>query len=141
MTDWAEGKEVFNRGIMRKTDSSTLQELLKITLCPIILAAVIFTLMWERSRLVNIGYESQQLRTRETALLRAQDALKLEEETLKDPHRIDAVARNALGMAPLRPHQLLYSTDGVTDQNAPTRLAMSRTVSVGPEPRRPGLAY
>jgi cell division protein FtsL len=139
MTDWAESKAIYNRGIKRETDSRILRELLKITLGPIVLAAVLFTILWERSQLVGIGYEGQQLQTREQALLRAQKALILEEETLKDPHRIDAVARNVLGMTPLRPHQLLSQTDNVLELNAPTRLALAGNTATGAEPRKAGL--
>ena len=139
MTDWAKGKAIYNRGIKRETDSRILRELLKITLGPIVLAAVLFTHLWERSRLVDIGYKSQQLQKSEQELLRTQNALILEEETLKDPSRIDALARNVLGMRPLRPHQLLPQTDNVLDLNGPTRLALAGTIAGGAEPRKTGL--
>ncbi len=139
MIDWVQKKTIVNHGIRRKTDSRILKELFKITLGPIVLATVLFTLSWERSRLVNIGYESQQLHIKEESHLRAQSALILEEETLKDPQRIDAVARNVLGMSPLRPHQILSSTDSGIDLNAPAALALAGTLSASAEPRKPGL--
>ena len=59
------------------------------------------------SRIIDTGYEIQDLFSQEESLLRTQRALILEEETLRNPERIDRIARDALGMAPLRPGYLI----------------------------------
>jgi cell division protein FtsL len=131
MVDWAEERAISNSGITPKTDSRSLRQLLWITLGPIALAAIFVSLLWERSQLVSIGYETQRLMEAEETLLRVQTTLILEEETLKDPARIDAVARGILRMAPLRPRQVLAAAMPDTDLNARPTLAMARVPSPG----------
>ena len=131
MVDWAQERAISNNGITPKTDSRSLRQLLWITLAPIMLAAVFVALLWERSQLVSIGYETQRLMEGEETLLRVQKSLILEEETLKDPERIDAVARGILGMAPLRPRQVLAAAMTDADLNTRATLAMARVPGPG----------
>ena len=131
MVDWAQERAISNNGITPKTDSRSLRQLLWITLAPIMLAAVFVALLWERSQLVSIGYETQRMIQAEETLLRVQKTLILEEETLKDPARIDAVARGVLGMTPLRPRQVLAAAMPEADLNAHPTLAMARVPSPG----------
>src|SRR5205809_6147251 len=129
MVDWAQERAISNNGITPKTDSRSLRQLLWLTLGPIMLAAVFVVLLWERSQLVSIGYETQRLMGAEETLLRVQKTLVLEEETLKDPARIDAVARGILGMTPLRPRQVLAAAMPDADLNAHPTLALARVPS------------
>ncbi len=131
MVDWAQERAISNNGITPKTDSRSLRQLLWITLGPMMLAAVFVALLWERSQLVSIGYETQRLMEGEETLLRVQKSLILEEETLKDPERIDAVARGILGMAPLRPRQVLAAAMTDADLNTRATLAMARVPGSG----------
>ena len=131
MVDWAQERAISNNGITPKTDWRSLRQLLWLTLGPIMLAAVFVALLWERSQLVSIGYETQRLMEAEEALLRVQKTLILEEETLKDPVRIDAVARGILGMAPLRPRQVLVAAMPDADLNLRPTLAMARVPDQG----------
>ena len=131
MVDWAQERAISNNGITPKTDSRSLRQLLWITLGPIMLAAVFVALLWGRSQLVSIGYETQRLIEAEETLLRVQQTLILEEETLKDPERIDAVARGILGMAPLRPRQVLAAAMTDADLNTRATLAMARVPGSG----------
>src|SRR5437773_7206011 len=131
MVDWAQERAISNNGITPKTDSRSLRQLLWLTLGPIMLAAVFVALLWERSQLVSIGYETQRLMEGEETLLRVQKSLILEEETLKDPERIDAVARGILGMAPLRPRQVLAAAMTDADLNTRATLAMARVPGPG----------
>jgi len=107
MVDWAEVRVDRNYGIGRKADLRGVSELLKIILSLAAVSAALFFWSWVRIQIVNIGYESQRLQVREEALLRAQKSLMLEEETLKNPERIDSIARNQLGLTPLHPNQLI----------------------------------
>ena len=131
MVDWAQERAISNNGITPKTDSRSLRQLLWLTLGPIMLAAVFVALLWERSQLVSIGYETQRMMQTEETLLRVQKTLILEEETLKDPERIDAVARGILGMAPLRPRQVLAAAMTDADLNTRATLAMARVPGPG----------
>src|SRR5258706_4236221 len=91
--DWSDNFEARNYGIAQRTDFRQFAELLKIVLMLALVAGVFVIQSWQQSRLVWIGYESQRLQGVEETLLRAEKALVLEEATLKDPARIDGLAR------------------------------------------------
>jgi cell division protein FtsL len=107
MTDWAEGIETRNYGIKNELDAGMLSELMRVIIALVMVAGALLFYSWVRSQIVNTGYESQRLFAEEELLLRAQKSLILEEETLRNPERIDAIARNELKMTPLRPNQLI----------------------------------
>lgn len=107
MIDWVDSCEARNYGIKHQTDSRNLMELFWLLSTLLVLAGVFVFHSWEQSQIVNMGYEIQHLQRIEESLVRVQKALILEEETLKDPQRIDEIARNLLGMAPLQPQQVL----------------------------------
>ncbi|MGH8247054.1 MAG: cell division protein FtsL, partial [Gammaproteobacteria bacterium] len=125
MVDWAGNTEISNYGIKREMDFRNLMELLWIILTLLVLAGVLIFHSWERSQIVNMGYESQRLQAIEESLLRSQRALILEEEILKNPQRIDGIARQELGMSPLRPDQILPPAITDVELNAAPALALA----------------
>ena len=77
-----------------------------------LVAGALLFYSWVRNQIVHTGYENQSLFAAEESLLRVQERLALEEETLCHPERIDIIARNDLGMAPLHPSQLILPQIG-----------------------------
>lgn len=136
MTDWSSGIETRNYSIRRVTDSSNLAGLLVMTLVLSVLAGVLIMYAWQRSQIVELGYQSQQLMELEQNLLRVEKTLLLEAETLKDPARIDRIARNALGMNPMRPHQMIPAAQAEIDWNGSPELALAETPGTGNNPER-----
>jgi cell division protein FtsL len=131
MTDWSSGIEIRNYGIRRVTDSRNLAGLLRMTLVLTVLAFVLVMYAWQRSQIIELGYQSQRLMELEETLLRVEKVLVLEVETLKDPARIDTIARDVLGMTPLRPHQLIPAVNPEIDWRASSDLALAETTSPG----------
>jgi cell division protein FtsL len=80
---------------------------------------------WIRNQIVNTGYESQNLFAVEESLLRARKRLILEEETLRNPERIDIIARDDLGMTPLHPSQLILPQTQDVERSIPNEMAMA----------------
>lgn len=107
MIDWANGIETRNYGIKSKTDGRIVWELVLTTAALALVAGSLLFYSWVRSQLVDTGYKTQKLSAAEETLQRTERKLILEEETLTNPGRIDLIARNNLGMAPLRPNQLI----------------------------------
>lgn len=127
MVDWSVGAENRNYGIQRKLDARNLREFLAITLCLTMVAGSSCFYLWARSRIVALGYAEQQLRLTEQNQLRLRANLVMEEETVKQPKRIDLFARNELGMAPLHPAQLILPKFEERRPSGPTALAMAAT--------------
>ena len=127
MADWAGSMEARNYGIKRVSDSHYLTELLRLITPIAILAGLIYFHLWTRSQIVHLGYEQQQLQAAADSLRRAERNLILEEEMLKNPDRIDGIARNELAMTPLRPNQIMASQFQAIGSARTTDLALANT--------------
>ena len=102
-----------------------LSELMRIIIALAMVAGALLFYSWIRSQIVNTGYESQSLFAVEESLLRVQKRLTLEEETLRNPERIDIIARNDLGMTPLRPESVHSAATQDVERSASNKMAMA----------------
>jgi len=127
MRDWAYGIETRNYGIKCKIEIGTLMELMRIIMVFAVVAGAFLYYSWIRSHIVNTGYEIQDLFEQEKSLLRTQKTLILEEETLRNPQRIDIIARSELGMIPLRPNQIIPPQMQDVARSIPNEMAMADT--------------
>ena len=131
MTDWADGIETRNYGIKSEVDAGMLSELLRNIVPLAMIAGALLFYSWVRSEIVNTGYESQSLFTAEEDLLRTQKRLILEEETLRNPERIDMIARIDLGMTPLRPNQFILPQPQDLERGLANTMAMADSEAAG----------
>jgi len=106
MTDWVYGSEQRNYGIRKKTGISA-RELFWTLFILIPITGSLFFHLWVRSQITDTGYKLQELSQIEESLTRTREKLVVKEEMLQSPERIDRIARGRLGMAPLRPEQVL----------------------------------
>lgn len=125
MTDWADGIETRNYGIKNELDVHMLSELMRIVAALAVVAGALLFYSWIRSQIVNTGYESQRLFAEEESLLRTNQGLVLEKETLKNPERIDTIARNDLGMMPLHPYQIILPKGRDAGSSSSDQIAMT----------------
>jgi cell division protein FtsL len=137
MMDWAGNVESRNYGIKRQTDRRYLCDLLTITASVVLLAAAFGYYAWVRSEIVDLGYQEQSLRIQEEDLCRAEKNLILEEQTLKNPERIEYIAQTELGMVPLQTNQVLSPELQDADLSGSTAIALATAPSPSPEPRKP----
>jgi cell division protein FtsL len=125
MRDWTDGIETRNYGIRCKPEPGTLMDLMRSIVVFSVVAGALLFYSWIRSHIIDTGYEIQNLFAREEALLRTQKALILEEEILRNPERIDRIARDVLEMAPLRPSHLILSRPESAKPGAGNEMAMA----------------
>lgn len=125
MTDWADGIETRNYGIKCRIETGVLMELMCVILFFAMIAGAFLYYSWIRSHIVNTGYQIQGLFAEEESLMRTRRALILEEETLRNPERIDAIARSELGMVLLRPNQLISPRSGDIRRALSNEIAMA----------------
>lgn len=74
-------------------------ELLPAALAIALLAAVGVVHVTSRVLVVKVGYELSKLDQEQTTLTRDNDRLKLELATLRSPAKLEAIAKNELGLA------------------------------------------
>jgi len=135
MTDWSAGAETRNYRIPHRTDARNLADLLVSMLCVLVIAAALVGYLWAQSQIVSAGYRIQQLKETEDTLIRLRNNLVLEEETLKQPKRIDDIARNLLEMEPLQPNQLITGSRAFT-VSRPAALALVDADRTRVQPRK-----
>ncbi len=125
MTDWADGSEMRNNGIKCVIDARIVSEFLRTIVSLGMIGGALLFFSWVRGQIVDTGYESQRLFETEEALLGIEEKLVLEEETLTNPERIERLATLELGMARLRPGQLILPQPETGDRGMPASLALA----------------
>jgi cell division protein FtsL len=129
MTDWADGIEIRNYGIKLEIDGRVFSESLRTILSLALVAGALVFYSWVRNQIISTGYQSQNLFTEEELLLRTEKRLMLEEEMLRNPGRIDTIARNDLGMTPLHPSQLIMPQRRDVERSLTDAVAMADSES------------
>jgi cell division protein FtsL len=137
MTDWSADVETRNYRILHSTDVRNLRDLLACVLCFLLIASSLFGYLWIQSRIVSLGYSLQQSKEMEESLVRVQNSLILEEETLKCPERIDFIARNDLAMEPLGPYQRVVPRFREIGADLPASLVLADIRRTDTQLRRP----
>ena len=125
MTDWADSLEIRNNGIKCVIDKRILSELLRTIISLVMIAGALLFYSWTRSKIVEMGYETQRLCEIEETLLESEMKLIAEEEWLTSPRRIEIIATRDLGMTKLRPNQMILPPLEVADQGISNSLAMA----------------
>jgi cell division protein FtsL len=136
MADWSAGVEIRNYKIQRRPDSRSLSDLIANFLCILMIAGALVGYLWIRVRIVALGYELQQSKEAEESLTRSLNTLILEEETLKQPERIDRIARNELSMEPLGPYQRIMPRFLELEGNRLSVLELTNSRPLAVPPRR-----
>lgn len=62
---------------------------------------------WQHFQGVRYGYQVEQLKSQRASLEESGRELKLRQASLEDPQRIDALARQGLGLEPPQPQQVI----------------------------------
>jgi len=136
MLDFAAGIEAKNYGLRNTTDLRSLLESLRVVLPFVVMAAGFSFHVWVRSQNIHIGYQGQQLNAQTEELLQIRQQLILEEQTLKDPRWLEAVARKNLGLILLRPSQIIPPPLENLSNGGADSLALE-TSSRSAEPKKP----
>ena len=120
-------KRIDNSRLVKVEDPRREREMriFGITLCVLFLLVMGYAL--QHFRAIEYGYKIETLRAQRDDLTGMNQALRLEEASLRSPERIDAVARR-LGLQAPSPGQVI-PMDNVADQGAPV-LASVQPVAV-----------
>jgi cell division protein FtsL len=85
---------------------------------------LVMTFAWQHFRAIEYGYKIETLRMRRDSLAEMNRALRLEEASLRDPERIDTLARK-LGLQSPQAGQVMYMETALPDAATPV-LASAR---------------
>jgi hypothetical protein len=79
---------------------------------------LVFTYAWQHFRAIEYGYHIESAKRELNNLTEMNRALRLEDASLRDPERIDVMARR-MGLVPPEPGQVIRMDSASADSNAP----------------------
>lgn len=91
-------KRIDNSGVRRLGDPGRNREMAMFAAATLALLMVVMVYAWQHFSAVEYGYRIEQLRAQRDTLIETNRALRLEEASLRDPERIDLLARQ-MGLA------------------------------------------
>ena len=91
-------KRIDNSRLVRQRDPAYVREGAALLGGALVCLAVILLCAWQQFEFIHSGYRLEELRARHEQVREWNRTLRLEQAALLDPMRIDAVARNRLGL-------------------------------------------
>ena len=79
---------------------------------------LVFTYAWQHFKAIEYGYQIESAKRDFSELTEMNRALRLEQASLRDPERIDVMARR-MGLVPPEPGQLVRMDSGYEDAGTP----------------------
>jgi cell division protein FtsL len=104
-------KRIINN-VIREADSRSRRDYIMVTALAAIFLFGLFAYGWQHYQWIQYGYRIEEAQKKKEQLSEASRQLRLERAFLRDPRRIDAIARGQLGMVIPAPGQLVtFSAD------------------------------
>src|SRR5919205_643713 len=120
-------KSIDNSRLVKVEDPKRGREMKQFGIALGCLFVLVMTFTWQHFKAIEYGYKIEALRNQRDGLTEISRALRLEEASLRDPERIDMLARR-LGLQSPQAGQVIRM-DGSADANTPV-LASVAPVSV-----------
>ena len=100
-------KAIDNSRLKREVDQDRKRECYSLLLTAVLLFGAIMGIAWQHFECVKENYRIEVLKKEGATLQELNKQLRLEKAALADPQRIDALARQELGLAPPAPQQVV----------------------------------
>jgi hypothetical protein len=111
-------KAIDNSRLVKVEDPRRNREMKQFGTALACLFLLVFTYAWQHFRAIEYGYQIESAKRELNNLTEMNRELRLEDASLRDPERIDVVARR-LGLVPPQPGQIIRMDDGSADSNSP----------------------
>lgn len=113
-------KRIVNNTVIREADSKSHRDYIMVTALGAVFLFGLFAYGWQHYQWIQYGYRIEEAQKKKEQLSEIGHALRLERSSLRDPQRIDAIARGELGMVVPAPGQLVtFSADAPLTIPAP----------------------
>jgi cell division protein FtsL len=90
---------------------------------------LVFTYAWQHFRAIEYGYQIESAKRELNDLTEMNRALRLEDASLRDPERIDVMARR-MGLVPPEPGQVIRMDSAAVDGSGGPVMASAAAVTV-----------
>ena len=116
-------KSIDNSRLVKVEDPRRAREMKQFGIALCLLFALVMGYALQHFRAIEFGYQIETLRNQRDGLLEMNRALRLEEASLRDPERIDVMARK-LGLQSPQPGQVMH-LDVDADTSAPVMASVT----------------
>src|SRR5579862_8923767 len=99
-------KAIDNSRLVKVEDPRRNREMKQFGTAMAVLFLLVFTYAWQHFKAIEYGYQIESAKRELSNLTEMNRALKLEDASLRDPERIDVIARR-MGLEPLVPGQVI----------------------------------
>jgi cell division protein FtsL len=121
-------KPIDNSRLVKVHDPERSREMKIFGIALTCLCFLVLSYAWQHFKAIEYGYKISELKLERDNLLEMNRAMRLEEASLRDPERIDKLAKN-MGMIPPQPGQVIRMDSAMPDSGAPV-LASAAPISV-----------
>jgi cell division protein FtsL len=130
-------KRIINNNVIREADPKSHRDYVVVTALAAVFLLGLFAYGWQHYQWIQYGYRIEEAQKKKEQLTEIGRQLRLERSTLRNPQRIDAMARRDLGMVVPAPGQLVTLTiDTPLTAPAPqqSQPVLPQQVEVSPQP-------
>jgi len=128
-------KRIINHNVIRETDSRSHRDYIVVTVLGAVLVLSLFIYAWQHYQWIQYGYRIEEAQKKKQQLAEIGRQLRLERASLRSPQRIDAIARQQLGMVIPSPGQLVTLGDAPTTMPPQlTQPAQPQQAEIQPQP-------
>ncbi len=120
-------KRIDNSRVVKIKDPRRTREMVMFFGTTVLLFVLVMVYAWQHFSAIECGYRVEQLRAQRDGLVEMNRALRLEEASLRDPQRIDLLARQ-MGLAAPVAGQVVRLDSGDTDAGGPVMARVSDTI-------------
>lgn len=111
-------KAIDNSRLVKVEDPGHNREMKQFGTALACLFLLVFTYAWQHFRAIEYGYHIESSKRELNNLTEMNRALRLEDASLRDPERIDVLARR-MGLVPPEPGQVIRMDSASAEANAP----------------------
>jgi cell division protein FtsL len=111
-------KNIDNSRLVKVEDPRRNREMKQFGIALACLFLLVFTYAWQHFKAIEYGYRIESAKRELTNLTEMNHALQLEEASLRDPERIDVLARR-MGLEPPEPGQVIRMDSPTVDGQGP----------------------
>src|SRR5215468_4858271 len=104
-------KRIITNNVIREADSKSHRDYIVVTVLAAVFLFGLLAYAWQHYRWIQYGYRIEEAQKKKEQLAEIGRQLRLERASLRNPQRIDAIARRDLGMVVPVPGQLVTFTD------------------------------
>ena len=123
-------KAIDNSRLVRVEDARHNREMKQFGTALACLFLLVFTYAWQHFRAIEYGYQIESAKRALNNLTEMNRALRLEDASLRDPERIDVIARR-MGLVPPQPGQVIRMDGASADSNGPVMASVEPVRALG----------